>query len=178
MFTDTNDPYGKIIANECDVGITDKKEVDVKAKQAEYATKPSYYTLYIHPLYTFITMFTPMYEYTLYTCIVLYTIFTPNTPLNTLCIRSIYAYNNLLNRYCSIIVNDQVLSTPPDAFPTNARLQSALSWLITTTSGTGMYAKAKKEAMATFVDSLPDACGAGITEVPLQRSNIEGTTNQ
>ena len=44
---------------------------------------PSYYTLYtpfIHPLYTFIAVHTPMY--TRYTCI--HTIYTPNTPLNTL----------------------------------------------------------------------------------------------
>ena len=36
----------------------------------------------MHPLYTFITMFTPMY--TRYTCIyIMYTIGIPNTPLNT-----------------------------------------------------------------------------------------------
>jgi len=85
------------------------------------------------------------------------------------------------SKYCSIETNDQVLSTVSDSFPTSAALQSALSWLITKTSDTGMYAKAKKEAMTTFVDSLYDSCGAGGESTlpqPLQKSNIEGTTNQ
>ena len=46
----------------------------------EVKKNPSYYTPFIHPLYTFIAVLIPMY--TQYTYI--YTIYTPNTPLNTL----------------------------------------------------------------------------------------------
>ena len=59
-----------------------------------YAFNTSYYIPGIHPLYTFITICTPMY--TRNTCI--YTIYyTPNTPLNTLHTPYIRLHKLMLN---------------------------------------------------------------------------------
>ena len=61
---------------------TSQKQSSARPETMMYVTKPSYVphiTPFIHPLYTFIAVHTPMY--TRYTCI--YTIYTHTTPLTT-----------------------------------------------------------------------------------------------